>query len=79
MFDHQLEVGPFPSDFIFSSVPGPLLRADKELVSTREVLDFLIDIVEFTFVIFQVQGDGAYPLGIDDPPYSIGFCVVPFF
>ena len=30
-FSHHLEVGIFPSNFIFSSVPGPLLRVDEFL------------------------------------------------
>ena len=38
-FYHQLEVVPFPSDFIFPSVPVPFLRADDELGILREVLD----------------------------------------
>ena len=35
--------------------------------------------MKFTCVVFQVQDDGAYPLGIDDPPNAIGFCIVPLF
>ena len=34
-FTHPLEVGPFPSDFIFPSVPGPFLRADEDLGRSR--------------------------------------------
>ena len=38
-FAYHLEVVPFPSYFIFPSVPGTLLRADEELGRSREVLD----------------------------------------
>ena len=77
-FTHHLEVGPFTSDFIFPSAPGQFLRAGEELGSSREVTDKK-KIVEFNFFIFQVQNDGAYPLGIDDPPNAINFCIVPLF
>ena len=40
-FDHCLEIGPFPSKFIFPSVLGPFFRADEELGHSREVLDVL--------------------------------------
>ena len=42
VFAHHLEVGPFPSDFIFPSFPGPFLRADEEFGRPREVLYFLM-------------------------------------
>ena len=78
-FSCHLEVGPFPSDFIFSSVPGQFLRSDEELGCSREVVHlFKNKIVKFTCVLFQVQGDGAYPLDLDEPPYAIYFCIVPF-
>ena len=32
-FAHHFEVGTFPSEFIFSSVPGPFLRGDGGLVA----------------------------------------------
>ena len=76
---HHLEVGPFPSNFIFSSVPVPFLRYDEELGSSREVVNlFKIKVVKFTCVVFQVQDDGAYFLGLDDPPNAIEFCIVSF-
>ena len=70
---HHLEVGPFSSNFIFSSVPGPLgweLQGSGRLVKNN--------IVYFTCVVFQIQDNGAYPLGIDDPPDAIDFYIVPF-
>ena len=30
-FPHYLDVGLLPSDFIFSSVPGPFLRDDEDI------------------------------------------------
>ena len=80
MFAHHLEVGPFPSDFIFSYVLVPFLRADEELGRFGEVVDFLkSNIVKFKCVVVQVQDDGDYPLGIDDPPNAIDFYMIPFF
>ena len=35
--------------------------------------------MNFTHVIFQVQDYGAYPLGINDPPNSIDFCIILFY
>ena len=78
VFPHNLEVGPILSDFIFPSAPGQFLRAGEELGSSREVTDKK-KIVEFNFFIFQVQNDGAYPLGIDDPPNVIDFYIFPLF
>ena len=79
-FARHLEVGPFPYNFIFSSITGPFLRSDEEIVRSREVLDlFKSKIVKFTFVVFQVQDDGAYPLGIDDTPNAIDFRIITFF
>ena len=78
-FSHHLEVGPFPSDFIFSSVPGPFLRSDEELGRSREAVDlFKSKVVKLTCVILQVQYDATYPLGLDYPPNSIDFCIFPF-
>ena len=37
-FYHNLEVFTFPYNFIFSSVPGPLLRDDEELMHYGEVV-----------------------------------------
>ena len=77
-FAHHLEVGPFPSDFIFPSVPGPFLRADEDLGRSMEVVDiFKYKIVKFTCVIFRVQDDGVYTLWLDDPPDSIDVYIVP--
>ena len=68
-FYHLLEVGPFSYEFIFYSIPGPFLRADKELGRSRELVDlFKSKIVKFNCVNFHVQEDGDYPLGIDEPP-----------
>ena len=82
MFVYHIKVGPFPSDFIFLYAPGPFLRADKELERSREVVDvFLYVIVDFNSFIFQVQGERAYYLGIDDTPdtiYLVVICIVPF-
>ena len=69
VFAHHLEIGPFPSDFFLPSVPGPGLRIYEEIRHSREVIGVFENyIVEFTCVIFQVQVNGAYPLGFDDPP-----------
>ena len=35
--------------------------------------------MKFTCVVFQFQDDGAYPLGLDDIPDAIDFCIIPFF
>ena len=80
MFSHHLDVGPFPSNFIFYYVSCPVLRVAEKLGLSMEVLDFFKNnIIKFQCFFFQVQGKGIYPLGIDDPPYSIDFCVIPFF
>ena len=80
MFAYNLEVGIYPSDFIFYSILDPFLNADEELGLSREVLDlFKNKIVTLTCVVFQVQDKGAYLLGIDDPPDIIYLCIVPFF
>ena len=79
-FSHHLEVGPFPSDFFFSSVLGPFLRAGEEIGSSGEVVDlFEIKVVDLTRVIFQVQYNSAYPPGFNDPPNAIDFCIFLFF
>ena len=79
-FSHHLDVGPFPSDFFFSSVLGPFMRADENLGRSREVLDLLKSkVVKFSCVVFQVQEDSAYFLGIDDIPNAIGLCIIHFF
>ena len=78
MFAHHLEVGPFPSEFTFSSVPDHFLKADEELGISREVVNlFKSNTAYFTFVVFQVEDDGDYPFGIDEPPKNIGFCIIP--
>ena len=75
---HHLEVGPLSSNFILPSVPWPFLRADEELGISREVVEnFKYNIVKFTCFILQVQDDGDYPLGIDESPDAIDFCIVP--
>ena len=38
-FYHHLEVGPFPSNLVFSSLLGPFLKNDEDLWRSREVLD----------------------------------------
>ena len=40
---------------------------------------FKSKIVKFTCVIFQVQDDGNFSLGIDDPPDTIDFYTDPLF
>ena len=75
---HHLEVGPFPSDFVFSSVLGPFQRADGEFGISGEVVDlFERKVVNLNHVIFQVQNNGAYNLGINNPPNAIDLCIVP--
>ena len=67
-FTTTLKVGPFPSDFILPSDPGPFLRADEKIRLPREVVDVLKnEIVVFTCVIFTFQVNGAYPLGLTSP------------
>ena len=56
------------------------MRADGKLGRSGGVLDlFESKTVNFTRVLFQVQDDGAYPLGINEPPNDIEFCIVLFF
>ena len=58
-FDHNLEVGPFPSEFVFSYVLGPFMRADEDIGRSREVVYlFESKVVNLTCVIFQVQDAG---------------------
>ena len=79
-FSHHLEVGPLPSEFILSSIPGPFMRADDDIGCSREFLYlFKSKVVRLNRVVFQVQDGGAYPLGLSDPPNAIGLYVVPFF
>ena len=67
-FYNHLEVDPFPSYFIFFSVSGLFLRADKEFGRFREEVEyFKKKNVRFTCVVFQVQDDGTYPLGMTLP------------
>ena len=78
-FYRQLELGPFPSNFIFSSILGPFTRADEELGGSMEVLDLLkSNILQFTCVIFHFQDNGPYDPGFDDPPNAIDFCIIQF-
>ena len=68
-FYHQLEVVTFFSDFVFSFVPGPFLRADEDLGRYMKLLDFFESkVMNLTRVIFQVKEKSSYPLGINDPP-----------
>ena len=63
-FDH-VDAGPFPSDFVFSSILDPFLRSDEELGHSGRVVElFEIKVVNLTRVILQVQYNGAYPLGL---------------
>ena len=55
MFAHHLEVGPFPSDFIFLFVLVPFLRDDEEPGRSREIVDlFKSNIVKFICIVLQV-------------------------
>ena len=75
-FVHHIEVGPFPSNFVFPYVPVPFLMADEHLRHSRELVDvFKNDIVDFTCFEFQAQVDSAYPLDIDDTTNSIDFYI----
>ena len=38
---HHLEIGPLPSDFVFTSVPGPFFSDDEELGHPGKLVDFL--------------------------------------
>ena len=79
-FSNHLELGPFPSNFILSSVLGPILMADEELGFSREGVDlFKSKAVKFSCVVFQIQDNNVYSLGIDDPPNDIDFCIIPLF
>ena len=52
---------------------------DEELRRSREVVElFKNNIVKFTCIVLQVQDNGAYPIGIDEPPNAIDFCITPF-
>ena len=56
------------------------MRTDEDLGLSGKVVDlFEGNVANFTRVIFQVQDDGAYPLGLNDPPNDIGFCIVLFY
>ena len=78
-FAHHIEVGPFLTNFISPSVPGPFLRASKEIGRSRKLLDvFKYKIMKFTCVIFQVQDGNAYILGLDDIPMILTFLFSPF-
>ena len=77
---NHLEVGSFYLEFVLSSILGHFLRADEELGRSREVVDiFESKVLNFSHVIFQVQDDGEYPLGINEPPDSIEFCIIIIF
>ena len=56
------------------------MRDYEELGSYREVIYFFKrKDVKFACVIFQVQDNGAYPLGLDKTPNAIDLFIVPFF
>ena len=75
-FTHHIELGNFPYNFIYPSVPDPFLRANEEIGHISEVVENLKDnIVNFTCVILHIQDGGAYPLGLDKPPDFIGLCI----
>ena len=78
-FSHHFDVDTFPSDFVLYSVLGPFMSADEKLGPSVEVVYlFEIKVVKFTHVIFQVQDDCSYPLGLNDPHNSIYFCILLF-
>ena len=55
------------------------MRADKKLGRSGEVLNlFESKVVNLTRVIFQVQDDGAYTLGLNETPNAIDFCIILF-
>ena len=73
---HHIESWPFPYNFGLSSVLVPFLRADEYLGRPREVVDiFEVDIVKFSCIVLKVQDDGAYPLGFEEPPNAVDFCI----
>ena len=75
---HHLEVGPFSVNLGLPSVTGPFLGADEELGRPREVVHiFEIDIMNFSCVVFHVQDNFYCPLGFDDTPNAVYFCIVP--
>ena len=56
------------------------MRADEELGRSREVVDvFKNEVMEFTCVLFLVQDDGTYSIGLDDSPDTIDLCIIPPF
>ena len=78
-FPHHLEVGPFPSDFVFYSILSPFLSADENLGRSEEVVYlFESKVVNLTCAILQVQDNGAYPLGIKYFPNAIELCIFLF-
>ena len=49
----------------------------KELGRSKELLDVFKDnIVNFTYVVFQFQDKGDYPLELDETPNVIDFCII---
>ena len=78
-FPHELEVGPIPSYFVFSSISGPILRDDKEPGRSRELVGFFKSkVVNLTSVIFQVQDDSDFTLGINYTVNAIDLCIILF-
>ena len=75
---HHLEVGPFPDNFGFTSIPGKFLRYHEALGHPRKVVDiFEIDIVNFSCIFFQAHYDVAYTIGFGDPPDAAKLCISP--
>ena len=65
---NYLEVCTLTSNFGLRYVLEPLMRADEELGQPREILDsFEIKILNFASLVFQVQYNGAYPMGFGEP------------
>ena len=78
LVSRHLEVCPLPTNFVFPSVLVQFMRADEDLRRPREVVDILeANIVNFSYVIFQVQDDVDYPPSFDDPPNAVDFFIVP--
>ena len=51
---------------------GPFMRADEDLVFPMEVENsFEIKFMGISYIIIQVQYDGAYSLGFDKPPNAV--------
>ena len=63
LHSHHLEVGPLPSDFVFTSIPGPFFSADKELVHPRKLVEVFKFICGFYLCCLPFTGSLCiYPL-----------------